>query len=386
VQPIDAANAVGAREKNRRVSFYIRKHDDGTESARSTSPRKLPTVDAAAMESSAHARTTPTGVAGSVRYVLTDPVSIGRGKSTMVSIINKPITGEDVLLFRPDSNAPGSALHPFRAARLVNGSGFTLEPGPIAIFAGGTFVGDSLLDRLQVDETAWIPYAIDGGTTVVRETTPDERPVRLVSMTRGVLTVENAAIMTTKYTITAGRDATRTIYLRHAKTPGYTPRDLPPRTLEQPDGYLVPIPLTAAKTSTIAIEERAPRRATIEILGANETTIAAYIEGAHLPASMVERIKAAAALRRDMATLEDDARKIRTRIVDISSRAIEVRSSLRAIEKVRGADDLRKKLLASLGATTTESDLLARSLGEKTEALAAARVRLADAVRDLTIE
>jgi hypothetical protein len=146
------------------------------------------------------------------------------------------------------------------------------------------------------------------------------------------------------------------------------------------------VPLTAAKTSTLTIEEREPRRATIEIVRADDATIAAYVDGAKLPAPMMDRIKSAAALRRDMATLEDESRKIRSRLVDISQRAIELRDNLRAIEKVRGADDLRRKLLAGLGATTTESDALARSLGEKTEALATARARLADAIRDLTIE
>lgn len=383
VQPVASNDTPSEREKNRRASFFIRKRAEEM-AARPAS--KLRTIDTSSLQSSVHARTAPTGVAGSVRYVLTDPVTIGRGKSTMVSILNASVSGEDALLFRPDANAPGSATHPFRAARIANGSGFTLEPGPIAIYSGGTFVGDSLLDRLQVDETAWIPYALDGGTTVTREAATDERPVRLVSMAKGVLTVENAGVLSTKYTIVAGRDATRTIYLRHPKTRGFTPKDLPPRTIEQPDAYLVPIPLTAAKTSTLTIEEREPRRATIEIMRAGDTTLAAYIEGAHLPAPLLEGIKTAVALRREMGALEEDARKIRTRIVDISQRAIELRDSLRAVEKVRGADDLRRKLLAGLAATTTESDALARQLGEKTEALATARARLGDAVRDLTLE
>src|SRR5262249_33035290 len=150
VQPM-AADTPGEREKNRRASFFIRKLAD--ETARPTS--KVRTIDTGSMQSSVHARTTPTGVAGSVRYTLTDPVTTGRVKSTRVSILNPPLTGEAVLFSRPDANAPGSATHPFRAAHLVNGSGFTLEPGPIAIYSGGTFVGDSLLDRLQVAETAW---------------------------------------------------------------------------------------------------------------------------------------------------------------------------------------------------------------------------------------
>jgi hypothetical protein len=62
------------------------------------------------------------------------------------------ISAEDAYLWRPDGNAPGSDRHPFRAVRLVNATGFTLQPGPVAIFARGTFVGDSLLDRLELDE------------------------------------------------------------------------------------------------------------------------------------------------------------------------------------------------------------------------------------------
>jgi hypothetical protein len=53
-----------------------------------------------------------------------------------------------VFLFRPDANAPGSERHPFRAVKLANRSGYTLEPGPIAIFARGSFVGDSLVERI----------------------------------------------------------------------------------------------------------------------------------------------------------------------------------------------------------------------------------------------
>lgn len=385
VQPRVSGDAPAARDTNRRVSFLILKRTADPAPTR-TRGRPLPAVDATALQTSAHARTTPTGVAGSVRYVLSDPVTIARGKSTMVSILNQPITGEDVLLFGPDATAPGSATHPFRAARLVNTSGFTLEAGPIAIFSGGTFVGDSLLERLNVDETAWIPYALDGGTTVTRASVSAERPVRLVAMSRGVLTVENAGVMTTTYTIAAGRDAARTIYIRHPRTAGHTPRDLPPRTIEQPDAFLVPVPLTAAKTSTLTLEEREPRRATLEIARADDATLAAYVEGAKLSPALVERIRAATALRRDLAALEDDARKIRARIVDVSERAIEQRASLRAIDKVRGAEDLRRKLLAGLSTTTAESDALARSLGEKAEALATARARLADALRDLTLE
>ena len=62
----------------------------------------------------------PIAVAGSVRYAVSEPISIARGASAMVSIINKRVAAEEVDLWRPDANAPGSDKHPFRAMKLTN--------------------------------------------------------------------------------------------------------------------------------------------------------------------------------------------------------------------------------------------------------------------------
>ena len=65
-------------------------------------------------------------------------------------------------------------------------------------------------------------------------------------------------------------------------------------------------------------------------------------------------------------------------------RAQDLRASLRALDRVSGADALRKKLVASLATATADADALARRLGERTDALAGSRAQLADAIRDLT--
>jgi len=378
---LDEHDTDGARARNRRVEFLILERGDTSGRGGTT----LPVLDAATVQGSTRARSKPAAVAGSVRYQLTEPVSIRRGASSLVSILNKPVAGEDAFLFRPDANGPGSDRHPFRAVRLVNESGYTLEPGPIAIFAHGTFVGDSLLQRLEVGETAWIPYALDGGTTVTVTTGDDERPVRLVAIERGMVTVETTGIRTTRYTVAAGREAARMIYIRHAKTAGFVPRELPPNAIDQGQSYLVPLPLAAAKTTVLAIEERQPRRRTIAILDGNRIgEVAAYVDGA--PAPIAEKLRVVIALRKDLDAVEQDLGLLRTRVGDLSQRAAEIRESIRAIDKVNGAGDLRKKLLANLAQVTADSDAVARTLGAKTEAISSSRGRLADAIRELTLD
>ena len=337
------------------------------------------------VQRSVHTAARPADVAGSVRYVLSEPVTVRHGGSTMVSILNRSIAAEDAFLFRPDANAPGSDRHPFRAVRLANDTGYTLEPGPIAIFARGTFVGDSLMSRLDIGEVAWVPYALEGGTVVTTDSDAGEKPVRIVSIHKGVITVEDSASRTTTYAIQAGREPAKQLYIRHAKTNGFLAKDLPPGTQDEGDAWLVPVPLRPATKSTLVVEEREPRHRSLRLLDAGATQLGLYVEGSHLPAGVAEKLAGALAARKDMGTVEERLAATRERIADVAARSDEVRENLRVLEKVRGADALKKQLLASLQQTTGDADALARSLAADNEALAQARHKLQDALKDVEL-
>jgi hypothetical protein len=243
-----------------------------------------------------------------------------------------------------------------------------------------------MVGRLAVGETAWVPYALDGATSVTVTTDESERPIKIVSIQRGVLTVENAGVRVTRYSIAAGQDPAKQIYLRHSKAEGFAAKDLPPGTLDRGDSYLVPLPLQSARTSVLTVEERQPRRHTLQILDAGATEIGLYVEGSHLPPAVAEKLKTAIALRKDMGALEDSIESSRTRLADLAQRADELRANLGALDKVRGADALRKKLVASLSTLTSEADAVARKLGTDSEALATARGKLQDALREISLD
>ena len=380
--PRDSGTTSAALAKNRRTEFLIVKRGGD---APATDPGYV-RIDTQSAAASTRTTTKANAVAGTVRYAVGEPVTVKRGRSTMVSILNQPIEGEDALLFRPDGNAPGSDRHPFRVVRIHNGSGFTLEPGPIAIFSGGSFVGDSLLSRLDLGQTTWIPYALDGGTRVAVDRGDAEKPIRLIAMQRGVMTVENAGVRTTTYTIAAGKDPPRLIYLRHAKSAGYIAKDLPPKSQDQGDAWLIPVPLASGKTATLAIEEREARRRSVAILDAGATELSVYLDGAHLPKELADKVAEATALRKDMGAIEDDLRALRAKLTDTTERSSELRENIKSLEKVRNADDLKKRLVASLTAAVAESDAIAKQLGAKTETLQTSRQRLQMALRDLTLE
>jgi hypothetical protein len=98
------------------------------------------------------------------------------------------------------------------------------------------------------------------------------------------------------------------------------------------------------------------------------------------------RLRAAIALRREFAGRQEQLAGLRDRVLELADRSHELRESLRALERVRNVDDLRRRLVDNLARATAESDAVARSLGEQTEAIAAMKTRLAEAIRELTLD
>jgi len=231
-----------------------------------------------------------------------------------------------------------------------------------------------------------IPYAIDSGTSVrvVPETT--EKPVRLISLAKGVMTVENASIVTTRYEITVGRQAPSRIFVRHPRSQGYEAQSLPPATESTPEAHLVPIPITPGKSSVLTIEERQPRRHAIGILDAEGARLDLYLSGSTLPSEIGGQVKEIVDLRVDLGKIEEEIEALRVQLADAGQHSAELRESLRAIEKTPRATPLQQKLLERLSQATARIDQLTAKLADRNAAHAEARARLTDKLRDVHLE
>ncbi len=384
IRPFGDTMPIGrAASHDQRVEFEIgdRAADGGAGggSRRSGSAR---------LERSVRATTTTTEVAGSTRHELGERVTVPSGTSTLVSVLSRRVVGQDVFLFRPDPGAPGSDLHPLRAARVELPAGLGLEPGPVAVYADGSFAGEGLMRRTAGGETTYLPYAVDGGTRVRVATTGDERPSRLVAIDRGVAIVENAMIRRTTYSIEAGaRPATR-IFLRHVPTSGYTMGDLPPGAERGDHAVLVPVPLAPGRTSKLVIEERQPVERRLTILDRDGATLGLYLEGTSLPPAMLARVKDIAVARAELGKVETELAALRQQLADVTARAGDLERSLTSVGKLPGTDaaELRKRLIASLTAASARADDLSRSLATASARQIEARIKVQTEVEGLTLE
>jgi len=365
----------GAPAADRRVEFRI-VPDEGK-------PDAAGVVQQAAAKRAPASASLPREVAGAMRYDISDAVSIPNHASSLVTIVNEYLPGEEVLLFRPDPSVPESASRPFRAARLESPGALGLQPGSVAIFSGGSFVGEGLLARLNPGETVLIPYALDGGTEVRTHAEESDHPLRIVSVARGQLTVEDIATRTTRYEIAAGKQTPARLVVRHDRLPGTKAEALPPGTESTPETYLIPIPLTPERPSVLTVDEKRTHTRTIAVVDIAGATLGLYLRGSQLPPELEKRVREIATLRADMETLDGEMSALRTRLGDAAARAGELRENLRAVEKSPRAAGLQKQLVDRLTAATKEMDQLAAELAEKGLTQATAKSKLAELVRGI---
>ena len=94
---------------------------------------------------------------------------------------------------------PFRRRHPFRVARFTNSAGGTLERGPIAVFEGGAFLGQGMVDPLPAGATATVPFALERSIAVDQDRKFDEMGARLAkienSLSRVIVAVSGGAVV-----------------------------------------------------------------------------------------------------------------------------------------------------------------------------------------------
>lgn len=382
-RPVAAPPTPQNCERNRRAEFVIvQRSDDGAGGQSASSPRSSG-VTARAVAGSAQPSAAPSDIAGASYYTVSDPVSLPRGASTMVSMLTLRGGAEDVYLFRPDGHVRGSERHPLRAARLH--IGMALEPGPVTVFARGSFVGEGALDRMHAGETALVPYALDSAAKVEVKSEEASLPLRLLSIRNGEAVVEDESIRTTHYAVTPGAQPPARIFLRHARHSGYIVTQLPPETEETAEAYLLPHPLTPDKKSELTLTEKQATRRSLALRGQG-ASICPYVERAAFAPDLQKRLLDLCQLQKAASRADDDEPRLRAQLDDLRDRAEELRNNLHAIEKIASASALRTDLLAKLGENERKSSAIQKQLIERSEAQATSEARLVQALSDLQID
>ncbi len=348
-----------------------------------------PAVDYDALRRSTQAKARASSVAGMTRFDLTERVSVPNGSSTMVAILNREVEAEETFLFKPGGAGMGYEANPYRVVRFKNTSPFVLEPGPLSIYASGSFVGEGLTDTVGTGTSATVPFAVEPSVLVDSQIKRKGDEMRLIRIIRGVLEVESFARRETTWTARGPKqDKPWKVIVRHSRAgSNYDLLDRPQGTEDLPDAYLVPVPIAAGKVEgQVTLVEQTPSRTNVSIwdsraVGLMETLLLS----ADVTPAMRSKLQPIVDRRSAIGRIDTEIDGLKRQQIELDQRARETRENLEAIKKDPAANALRKKLSSRLDAFTKEADAIGRKIVELQSQRLEKKIELEDLLQNLDL-
>jgi hypothetical protein len=104
-------------------------------------------------------------------YTVSEPISVRRGQSAMVPILDATLEYEALCVYNGDK----MPNHPLLVWRLQNSTGFALEQGPVTIIDNSQYRGEGLMRFTGAGDDIQIPYALEFGILVSEQTDYTEK-------------------------------------------------------------------------------------------------------------------------------------------------------------------------------------------------------------------
>ncbi len=348
-----------------------------------------PGLSLESLQQSARAMVQATAAAGTVRYDMLEPVSIPDRSSTLVSILNHQVPGEETFLFKPGGAGQGYEQNPYRVVRFENTTGFVLEPGPISIYSGGAFVGEGIGESISDGGKATIPFAVDASILVTSTSRSASEGARLLKISRGVVTVESFDRRKTVYTIKGGDAAGYRVYVRHIKAgSNYTLKDKPADTEDVGDAFLIPIDMKkGVKETEYTVVEQTPVRRSLTIWdGRAVTALELFLKDVDdIPEKTRRKLDEILAKRARIGTIDTKLYHLREKQGELDERMRQTRENLKALKKNKAARALKGRLAKKLEDYSKETDVVAKQIVELTNERMELKVALEEVLSDLTL-
>ncbi len=325
---------------------------------------------------------------GATRYELPEPVTVPNGSATMLLLLDKEVPGESSFLFAPDPGVPDSAAHPFRVARFTNQTSGLLERGPLAFFGEGGFLGQGVIDGLPAGASATVPFALEQSLAVERNTEYIQEGSTLHQIEMSQLIVKRQVGPRTRYTIKSGNARGAKLWIKHPRQSGSKLLN-PPKDTEDNLGTasaLVPVQIAPQATATIVLDERQGQQTTVDWLSPlAEEAVKGYLNAPDSDKSSAAALKTAFDLRNEWKKLSDETSRLRTEQQDLERSTEETRDNIKAIEKNKAAEDLRKTLTTRLAKSSARLDVVVKRLIEVDLQVKELELRFREAIKEVHI-
>jgi hypothetical protein len=303
------------------------------------------------------------------RYVIKQPVTLGRSESAMLPIVNDAIKGEKVAIYNPGVHAK----HPLAGLRLTNTTPLHLLQGPITLFDGGEYAGDARIEDIPPGSTRLVSYALDLETEIAVQDQPAKKVLVALAIRQGGLHVKHKESREAHYVVKNSADHAKQVLIERAVDPEWK--------LAQPTAaettravHRLAIQAEPGKTATVvALEERDVREEfALASLDLSQLTI--YLKADQASAPLKKALEEAISRRTALTAIEARRVEFERRLAELATEQARLRDNLKAIPAAsanipadsnqKASRDLTKRYLDKLSSVENELETLRQQLAD----------------------
>ena len=225
------------------------------------------------------------------QYTIDHPVTLARQKSAMLPIVGKEIEGQKVSIY----NQNVQKTHPLLGLKFKNTSGAHLNQGPITVFEGSVYAGDTRVLDVQPNEERLVSYAIDLGTEVDPQIGPGTQKITSVRAVKGIVTTKTLLTEEKKYRMINRSQTDRTVLIEHANRTNQQFKlfETEKPVEDTPDVYRFQTPVKAGETKTFTVKEQKEIANSIQLTNNADDTIRHFINLSEASPALKQKLQEA---------------------------------------------------------------------------------------------
>lgn len=313
-------------------------------------------------------------------------MSVLRGTSAMVSIMQGKAQGEVVYLYDPDSRS-GDSRFAFKSVRFKNPTGSTLESGPITVYGAGRFIGEGLAEPIPPGATAVVPFALDRQVTVDRSGSTGDRMSKLVKLSRGALTAEVQHVRNTELKIANRSHLATTVLVRHTTPRGWQITKGPKAIEQFGEARLFAVDVPAGESRILTVEEATPLVRTVDLRSqVGVDLVRVYLQTAKDDEKVEAAMKRLLGLFDDMAKSEMQIAHLRERGEEFRVRMDELQQQIFSLKLVKTGGGLMGHLQQKMKEISEKVQETTLAVVQAQERMMLAKVRFQDELAELTLD
>ncbi|MBN9118275.1 MAG: DUF4139 domain-containing protein [Planctomycetes bacterium] len=265
------------------------------------------------------------------QYVIDHPVTLSRQKSAMLPIVGKDIEGSRVSIYNPAVQAK----HPLLGLRFKNTSGAHLNQGPITVFEGSVYAGDTRVLDVQPNEERLLSYAIDLGTEVDPKAGAGAQKITSVKAVKGIVTTVTKVTDEKTYRIVNRSQTDRTLLIEHPNRTSQQFKlvDTDKPVEDTPEVYRFQTAVKAGETKSFTVKEERDITQTVTLTNGAENQIRYFISLSEASPQLKEALKVALKVKGEWDVARRDLEDVVRDLQRLNADQDRIRKNLRETPK-----------------------------------------------------